>query len=390
MGVIIQPMVGRRYGDRFYPALSGVAQSYNYYPMSPMKPEDGIANIAVGLGKSVVDGERSLRFCPRYPQQLPQFSVIEDILENAQREFYALDLAPRPGPADRDEDGTLVKDDVDAIDDPALLRLVASTYLPAEHRLKDTLAAGGHPVVTFAAILKYGALPLPEILQAVMELGEKGMDCPVDVEFAVNLADEADAPPEVAILQIRPMASRGHMAPVEISADEAKRAFCYSENALGNGINRDLTDIVYVKPQDFDPAKTVDIAKEISRLNGQLAKEGRRYLLIGPGRWGSADPWLGIPVRWADISAAAAIVETTHPSFSADPSQGSHFFHNLTSLGMSYLNITDGGGDFIKPSWFNAQPVTGVTRFLSHIRLGRPVVVKVDGQRSTGIIRDSR
>ena len=389
MGVIIQRLVGRRFGDLYFPAVSGVAQSHNYYPMAPMKPEDGIANIAVGLGKSVVDGERSLRFCPRYPQQLPQFSVIEDILENAQREFYALDTAPRESGSELGRDGTLQKRDVTEIADPALLRLVASTYLPAEHRIKDTLVSGGHPVVTFAAILKYGALPLPEILAAIMDMGEKGMDCPVDVEFSVNLPEEEGAPPELAILQIRPMASRGDMAPVEISMEEAKRAFCFSENALGNGVTRDLTDIVYVKPQDFDTAKTVDIAKEISRMNAQLAKAGRRYILIGPGRWGSADPWLGIPVRWADISGAAVIVETTHASFSADPSQGSHFFHNMTSLGMSYLNITAGSDDFIKPSWFNAQPVMDVTRFLSHIHLSRPVVVKVDGRRSTGIIRDA-
>lgn len=389
MAVIIQAMMGRPYGDLFFPAISGVAQSYNYYPVGPMKPEDGIANIAVGLGKTVVDGERSLRFCPRYPQQLPQFSVIDDILENAQREFYGLRLDRRDAASNLEGDGTLEKREITEISDSFPLRLVSSTYLPEEHRIKDTLVAKGHPVTTFAAILKYGALPLPEILSAIMEMGEKGMDCPVDVEFCVNFPADESEPPELAVLQIRPMASRGDMATVEILPEEAKRAFCFSENALGNGVNHDLTDIVYVKPQDFDAARTVEIGKEISRLNAQLAKEDRKYILIGPGRWGSADSWLGIPVRWADISGAAVIVETTHESFSAEPSQGSHFFHNMTSLGMSYLNITKGSRDFIKASWFNAQPVMDVTRFLSHIRLNRPVVVKVDGRRSTGIIRDS-
>ena len=390
MAVIIQRLVGRLYGDLFFPAISGVAQSYNYYPMEPMKPEDGIANIAVGLGKTVVDGERSLRFCPLYPQRLPQFSIVEDILENAQREFYGLRIpSPDAHPA-RNEDATLEKRDITDIADPALKQMVASTYQPQEHRIKDTVIAGGHPVVTFAAILKYGALPLPEILSEVMIMGQKGMDCPVDVEFAVNLPETSGEAPEVAILQIRPMAARGDMAHVDILPEETKRCFCYSENALGNGISRDLTDIVYVKPQDFDSAKTVEIAKEISILNAELANADCSYILIGPGRWGSADPWLGIPVRWADISAASVIVETTHVSFTADPSQGSHFFHNMTSLGMSYLNITDGGRDFIKPSWFSSQPVMRVTRFLSHIRLNRPVVVKVDGRRSLGVIRDSR
>jgi CheY-like chemotaxis protein len=390
MAVIIQRLVGRQYDDLFFPAISGVGQSYNYYPMEPMKPDDGIANIAVGLGKTVVDGERSLRFCPLYPQQLPQFSIVEDILENAQREFYGLKTDLSDTDAERHEDAVLVKKDVADISDPALMQMVASTYQPDEHRIKDAVIAGGHPVVTFAAILKYGALPLPAILSEVMAMGQKGMDCPVDIEFAVNLPEGSEGRPEVAILQIRPMAARDEMAHVEILPEETKRCFCYSENALGNGINRGLADIVYVKPQDFDPAKTVEIAKEISVLNATLAKDNCSYILIGPGRWGSADPWLGIPVRWADISGASVIVETTHTSFTADPSQGSHFFHNMTSLGMSYLNITNGGKDFIKPSWFSSRPVMRVTRFLSHIRLNRPVVVKVDGRRSMGVIRDSR
>jgi len=390
MAVIIQGVVGRQYGDLFFPAISGVAQSYNYYPMEPMKPEDGIANIAVGLGKTVVDGERSLRFCPSYPQQLPQFSVLEDILENAQREFYGLRTDPPAESKNPHEETSLEKRDILDIDDPALMQMIFSSYLPQEQRLKDTLSSGGHPVVTFAAVLKYGALPLPEILSAVMKIGQRGMDCPVDIEFSVNLPESPEGRPELAILQIRPMASRSEMDKVEILPEEIKRCFCYSENALGNGINRELTDIVYVKPQDFDPAKTVDIAREIGGLNAELAKTGSKYILIGPGRWGSADPWLGIPVRWADISEASVIVETTHESFSADPSQGSHFFHNMTSLGMSYLNLTKEKQDFIKTSWFSSQPVMRVTRFLSHIRLNRPVVVKVDGRQSIGVIRDSR
>lgn len=390
MAVIIQRMVGRQYDDLFFPGISGVAQSYNYYPMGPMKPEDGIANIAVGLGKSVVDGERSLRFCPSYPEQLPQFSMVEDILENAQREFYGLRRDWRGADLGLREESALKKRDIMDLKDPTLRQLVFSTYLPEEHRIKDTVTSGGHPVVTFASILKYGALPLPEILSAVMDVGQKGMDCAVDVEFSINLPEDGDGAPEVAILQIRPMASRGNMAPVEIPPAETKRCFCYSENSLGNGVTRDLTDIIYVKPADFDASKTVDIAREIGRLNAALTKDGQKYILIGPGRWGSADPWLGIPVRWADISGAAVIVETTHDSFTADPSQGSHFFHNMTSLGMTYLNITGGTKDFIKPSWFSSRPVMRVTRFLSHIRLNRPVVVKVDGRRSTGIILDSR
>jgi DNA-binding NarL/FixJ family response regulator len=390
MAVIIQRLVGRHYGDHFYPAISGVAQSYNYYPMAPMKPEDGMASIAVGLGKTVVDGERALRFCPAYPQHLPQFSIIDDMLENAQRDYYGLKVNASMEDLAIDEESALEKRDILDIEDPELKRMVFSTYMPDEQRIKDTFMSGGHPVVTFASILKYGALPLPEILAAVMKMGQGGMDCAVDVEFSINLPKDAGAKPELAILQIRPMASKGDTAPVDILPEEAKRCFCYSENALGNGVNRDLTDIIYVKPADFDAAKTVDIAREIGRLNAELVKAGRKYILIGPGRWGSADPWLGIPVRWADISGVAVIVETTHESFTADPSQGSHFFHNMTSLGMSYFNITGQDRDFIKSGWFNSRPVMRVTRFLSHIHLNRPVVVKVDGRCSTGVIRDSR
>ncbi len=390
MAVVIQGLVGRVYGDLYLPAISGVVQSYNYYPMAPMQPDDGIANIAAGLGKAVVGGERTLRFCPRYPQHLPQFSSVDDILDNAQRYYYGLRMQASPLELGIDADAHLVKREVGEDDPPELMRLSASTYLPEEHRIKDTVAAGGYPVITFAPLLKYDALPLAEILSELLDVGRRGLGRAVDIEFCLDFPADGSGRPQLSILQIRPMADRGESATVAIQNDDRKHAFCYSENALGNGVVSDLTDIVFVKPADFDPAKTSEIAKEIARMNAELAKAGRRYLLIGPGRWGSADPWLGIPVNWADISGAAVIVETTHAAFNADPSQGSHFFHNMTSLGMSYLNITAQSEDFIKPGWFASHPVMRVTRFLSHIRLERPVIVKVDGRSSRGILRDSR
>ncbi len=390
MAVVIQTLVGRRYGDMYLPAVSGVAQSYNYYPMAPMQPEDGIANIAVGLGKSVVDGERVLRFCPRYPQHLPQFSTVDDMLDNAQRYYYGLHVKASPLSLGIAADATLVKREMGDNDSPDLMRWSTSTYLPEEHRIKDAAVPGGYPLVTFAPLLKYDILPLAAVLKELLDVGKQGMGRAVDIEFCLHNPEGSDVPPQMSILQIRPMAGRVEATEVAIREDDRKHAFCYSENALGNGIISDLIDIVYVKPTDFDPAKTPAIAKEIASLNAELSKNGQRYLLIGPGRWGSADPWLGIPVNWADISGAAAIVETTHEAFSVDPSQGSHFFHNLTSLGMSYLNITAGNDDFIKPGWFASHPVMRVTRFLTHIRLDRPVIIKVDGRRSRGIIRDSR
>jgi hypothetical protein len=242
-------------------------------------------------------------------------------------------------------------------------------------------------VVTFARILKHRAIPLPEILVQLLELGEKGMGGPVDIEFSVNFPSEPDGRPELALLQIRPMAARKEMAPVQIDAEDVAAAVCYSANALGNGVFEGISDIVFVKPEDFDPSRSPEIAREIGGINAQLAKDGRQYLLIGPGRWGTQDPWLGVPVQWADISATAAIVETTHESFRPDPSQGSHFFHNLTSLNMAYFTISEEGDDFIRWEWLQSQPVHKVTRFLSHVRLDHPVTVKVDGKSTRGVIK---
>jgi hypothetical protein len=390
MAVVIQGLVGSTHNDLYLPAISGVAQSYNYYPIAPMLPEDGIANIAVGLGKTVVDGGRALRFCPRYPQHLPQFSTVDDMLDNAQRHYYGLKMKTSPLTLGIDADTTLSKREIGENDPSDMLRLSTSAYLPEEHRIKDATVAGGYPIVTFAPLLKYEALPLAAILNELLDVGQRGLGRAVDIEFCIHTPQTGDGRAQLSILQIRPMAGRAETAAVAIQDDDGKHAFCYSENALGNGIIRDLRDIVYVKPADFDPAKTPQMAKEIARVNAELNKADRRYLLIGPGRWGSADPWLGIPVNWADISGAAAIVETTHAAINVDPSQGSHFFHNLTSLGMSYLNITAESGDFIKFGWLASHPVMRTTRFLSHLRLERPVVIKVDGRRSCGIIRDSR
>jgi hypothetical protein len=389
MAVVIQNLVGRRYDDLFLPALSGVAHAYNYYPVAPMRPEDGTVSIALGLGKTVVDGERALRFCPRYPRNLPQFSTVDDILENAQRHFYGLKRLTSPLTLDIQAEATLDKREIADFQHPALLRPLVSTYLPEEHRIKDGCIPGGHPVITFAPILKHDSMPLAEALCALLELGQQGLSGPVDVEFCVNLPEEGQARPQLAVVQIRPMAARDELGAVEIGSDEIRRAFCHSRNTLGHGCIDTLTDILLVKPAEFDPAKTREIAREIGQLNALLAKEGRRYVLIGPGRWGSLDPWLGIPVRWSDITAAAVIVETAHAALKVEPSQGSHFFHNMTSIGMGYFNISAGGEDFINFSWFASHPVLRVTRYLSHIRLDRPVRVKLNGRNSQGIICDS-
>jgi hypothetical protein len=384
MAVVIQHMTGEACGDYFYPALAGVVQSYNFYPIGYMKPEDGIAHIALGLGKTVVEGGTSLRFSPKYPQFLPQFSTVDDILKNAQRFLYALKLTDFPENLSIGEDPTLARLAVDDFHDNACVQAISSTYYPQEHRIRDGAQSGGFPVVTFANILKYQAFPLPEILSDILEIGRKGMGCPVEIEFAVNL--EAGRKPGFDLLQIRPMAVARQKLEIAIVAEDIERAFCYSTMALGNGEVTDIADIVFVNPATFEAARTIDIAGEVGRLNKQLEVQKRKYLLIGPGRWGSADRWLGIPVKWNDISGVKAMVETATEALRADPSQGSHFFHNITSLDISYLTTAGNGTDFIDWDWLLAQRTETATTYLRHIRLAKPLTIKIDGKRSQAVI----
>ncbi len=390
MAVVIQQLTGARHGGYFYPAFAGVAQSYNFYPVSHMKPEEGIAHIALGLGKTVVEGGTSLRFSPKYPQLLPQFSTVDDILKHSQRLFYALNLDVFPedfgSPNNFMDDATLVKLEIDDVrDHPPVLHL-CSTYNPQEHRIRDSAGQQGYPVLTFASILKYNTFPLSAILSDVLDMGRKGMGCPVEIEFSVNLPFYGDRKPEFALLQIRPMAISHHNRNIEINQEDIDGAFCYSTMALGNGKFCDIADIIFVRPETFDPAHTVQIAAEIGTFNRRLVAENRKYLLVGPGRWGSADRWLGIPVTWNEISGVGAIVETTAENLNADPSQGSHFFHNITSLGISYLNTSKKGEDFIDWQWLNSLPALEETGYLKHVKLDRPLTVKINGKTSHAVL----
>ena len=386
MGVVIQQLTGEAYGQHFYPAISGVAQSYNYYPISYLKPDDGLAHIALGLGRIVVEGGAAMRFSPRYPQFLPQFSTVDDILENAQRFFYALNLNGFPEDLLTNEDATLEKLDIDSAMHDAPVRLLCSTYSAQDHRIRDGVQASGYPVCTFASILKFDALPLAEILTEILAMGRQGMGCPVEIEFAVNMPLDADQKPIFELLQIRPMAVNQSNLSVEIRDDDISKAFCYSTMALGNGQFEEIRDIIFVHPDRFDAAKTVQIASEIAQVNKEMRRRNQKYLLIGPGRWGSADRWLGIPVRWPDISGVGAIVETTIEGLKADPSQGSHFFHNITSLGISYLNTSEGGKDFINWEWLMSLPAEAETPHLRHVSVEKPLLLKIDGKESKGVI----
>jgi len=387
MAVIIQQLTGRVWGDYFYPAISGVAQSYNYYPLAHLKPNEGIAHIAVGLGKTVVEGGAVLRFSPKYPQFLPQFSTVDDILKNSQRYFYALKLNEFPADLGVGENDTLARLAIDEHKAHSPIQLLAGTYSMTDHRIRDGIQPSGYPVLTFANVLKYNAIPLSDCLTELLAIGRRGMGCPVEIEYAVDSVDTATDRPILDLLQIRPMAvGADHMLDVVISAEDIERAICYSVSALGNGHTGNITDIILVDPGTFDPAQTATIAGEISKMNQTFVGSQRKYLLIGPGRWGSADRWLGIPVRWNDISEVGAMIETTAANLKADPSQGSHFFHNITSLGISYLTISDGGDDFLDWQWLLSGSPTAHTRYLKQIHLDAALMIKVDGKRSRAVV----
>jgi CheY-like chemotaxis protein len=388
MAVIIQQLAGREYGDYFYPALSGVAQSHNFYPVSHMKPEEGIAHIALGLGKTVVEGEKTLRFSPKYPAIMPQFSTVDDILAGAQRSFYALKIKNYPDDLNFEEHSNLEKREVDDAEKEFPVMTLASTYVPEEHRIRDTAYIKGPKILTFAQILKYNLLPLPGLLTDLLELGRRGMGCPIEIEFSMNINPDKKKKSYFYLLQMRPMVADVERFEVQITREEYERAFCRSNQALGNGKNEKIEDIVYVKPDDFKPESTVRIAEEIGRINAGLLKEKRPYLLVGPGRWGSADRWLGIPVQWRNISGVGAIIELRNEKLKADPSQGSHFFQNITSLGIHYITVTEGpdSEDRFDWKWVNSLSAVQETTFLRHVSLEKPLLLKIDGKRSQCII----
>ncbi len=388
MAVIIQQLSGREYGEYFYPAISGVAQSHNFYPVSHMKSEEGIAHIALGLGKTVVEGEKALRFSPRYPEIMPQFSTVDDMLANSQRFLYALRIRNYPDDLNFEVNSNLEKREANDAAQESPVQMLASTYIHEEHSIRDTAYARGPKILTFAQVLKYHIFPLPGLLSDLLKLGRKGLGCPVEIEFSVDLDPAKQGTGEFSFLQIRPMVADKERFEVEITPGEMERAFCRSAQVLGNGKNEEMADIVYVKPDAFETRETVQIVEEIGHINAVLVKEKRPYLLVGPGRWGSADRWLGIPVRWQHISGVSAIIELRNENLKADPSQGSHFFQNITSLGIQYMTVTENSGsdDYFDWEWVGSLPVIQETPFVRHVRIDKPLILKIDGRQSRGVI----
>lgn len=388
MSVIIQKLVGSTHGNRFYPDFAGVAKSYNFYPVPPQKATDGIAQVALGLGKMVVDGGNCVRFCPKYPKHLLQFFSTKETIKNAQQEFYALNIT---GEIDtksaRPLDYLVQTYKLHFAEEDQTLYHAGSTYSVENDAVYDGISRSGQRVVTFAPILKHGVFPLADILDLLLEVGTWGMGVPIEIEFAVNMKVPPGKPKEFCMLQMRPLVISHEHDELDIENVQKDELICFSNQVLGNGVIDKIFDIIYVDINKFDRAKSKDVAQEVSSINSKLVDEKRPYLLIGVGRWGSLDNWLGIPVTWDQISGASAIVESGFKDFAVTPSQGSHFFQNITSFRIGYFTVNSNTqNSFIDWDWLSAQPHVNELNFTRHIRFENPVVVKINGHKNKGII----
>ena len=388
MGVIIQKLVGAQHDERFYPEVSGVAKSYNFYPIPPQKAEDGIALVALGLGKTVVEGGNTVRFCPKYPRHLMQFFSTADTIQNAQQDFYALNFNGKMFTGENVVPLNLVKNyELSVSEKDQTLNFIGSTYSPENEAVYDGISRNGKRVVTFAPILKHKAFPLPEVLDLIMNFGTWGMGTQVEIEFAVNISVPPGELKEFAILQMRPMAMTREAGNIEFSDANKEEIVCQSLQVLGDGIDDSIYDIVVVDKNKFDRGKSKEIAIEISNLNEKLIKEKRNYILVGVGRWGSLDHWLGVPVTWDQISGASVIVESSFKDFSVTPSQGSHFFHNITSFGIGYFTVGDENDScFVDWDWLSKQPSIKEYSYTRHLRFDKALLTKISGQKNKGVI----
>lgn len=382
MAVLIQKVVGNRHGSRYYPAFSGVARSRNAYPVAPLTSEDGIAAVALGMGRTVVEGEQSLLFCPRDPRRLLQFSTVEDILAHSQRTFWGLELNQGAGAEAMRE----TRFALDVAEQDGTLRAVGSTYAPESHTVHDGIGRSGVRLVTFAPVLKHDEFPLAEVLSLLLDIGRRGMNRPTEIEFAVRLGAGEEQPHEFGLLQMRPLAVAEAFEGVDLATIDAARLLCRSPMVLGNG-TIELHDVVAVDFEHYDRSRSREVAHEIARFNAELNARGTPYLLVGVGRWGSADPWLGIPVAWEQISGARAIVEAGFRDFRVTPSQGSHFFQNLTSFQVGYFTVNaDVGEGFVAWEWLAAQPAASTRNGVRHLRFAESMVVQMNGRTSEGVI----
>ncbi|MBP5381029.1 MAG: phosphoenolpyruvate synthase [Bacteroidaceae bacterium] len=392
MAVILQEVVGTQYGDRFYPHISGVARSVNYYPIGDEKAWEGVVNLAIGLGKYIVDGGLNLRVCPAHPDKVLQTSEMDLALRETQTQFYALDLKNLSEEISVDDGFNLLKLSVRDAEPDGSLQYLASTFDPYDQVIRDGIYDGGRKVITMCGVLQHDVFPLPKLLSLSMKYGEAEMRRPVEIELAVKL--NPDRTGEFYLLQIRPMVDNKMQLDEDITMIPDSEALIRSHNAIGHGVMNEIQDIVYVKTNDPETGENIysagnnyAIADEIESINRQFLNEGRNYILVGPGRWGSNDPWLGVPVKWPAISAAKVIVEAGLTNYRVDPSQGTHFFQNLTSFGVGYFTVNDFIGDGIyRQGMLNRMPAVHETEHVRHVRFDKPLSIKVDGMKKEGIV----
>lgn len=386
MAIVLQEVVGGEYGNLFYPAISGVARSINYYPIGNEKTEDGIVNMAMGLGKYIVDGNNGLRFSPLYPRNILQLSSLDSALRDTQTQFYALDLESMSKDFTVDDSFNLQKLRIRHAEVDSPLRYIASTYDPNDQIIRDGFYEGGRKIISFANILKHDTLPLAETLDKVLKVGQREMGRPVEIEFAVNIKSQQEA--EFFVLQIRPIVDSKEVVSENFNNIDPSETVLYSHNALGNGISNDVFDVIYVKTKNFSAANNPAIAREIEKVNALFVETDKNYVLVGPGRWGSSDPWLGIPVKWAHICQARVIVESGLENYRIEPSQGTHFFQNLTSFGIGYFTVNpflqDDG--FFDIDFLDSQPAVYETGFIRHVHFDTPLSVKIDGKNRIGVV----
>lgn len=385
MAVILQEVVGARYGNHFYPNISGVARSLNYYPIGDEKAEEGVVSLALGLGKYIVDGGLTLRVCPYHPHQVLQTSEMEIALRETQTQFYALDMTNAGSNFSIDDGFNLLKLHVREAEAEGSLDLIASTYDPYDMVIRDGIWPGGRKLITFANMLQHDAFPLAKILQLVQTYGQSEMRRPVEIEFAVKL--NPDKTGVFYLLQIRPIVDSKEMLDEDLTLVKDEETILRSYNSLGHGVASDIQDVIYVKTDNYSASNNQLIAYDIEKLNRRFLDEGKNYILVGPGRWGSSDTWLGIPVKWPHISAARVIVEAGLTNYRVDPSQGTHFFQNLTSFGVGYFTINAYCNDGVYDQTFlDSLPAVEETRFLRHVRFEKPLIVKMDGKRNLGVV----
>jgi hypothetical protein len=387
MGIVLQEVCGQQYENRFYPTVSGVARSINFYPIEPEKSEDGFVSLAFGLGKYIVDGGISLRFSPKHPRKIIQLSDTKMALRETQQEFYALDLDPASFVPSTDDSVNLLRMKISDAENDGSLKFVASTYDFQDDILRDEIVEGGKKVITFSNILKYDLFPLPEILKTILNLGQQQLNNPVEIEFAVNIDPARKKPNLFNLLQIRPIVENYETVKFKLEKIGQDETIISSKSALGNGTIEGIRDLVYVRTENFDASKNLEVATKLNELNDRFLKEELHYILVGPGRWGSSDPWLGIPIKWPQISASRLIIESGLENYRIDPSQGTHFFQNLTAFRVGYFTVNPFMDDgFVDYDFLSGVETVYEDTFLRHVRFPEPLTIRIDGRKKLGVV----